>query len=351
MVRMNDVGTVTVRLGDRSYDVVVGEGASAAAATLVPRSVRRIAIVSQENIPQSLIPDFDGVDVSLHFVGHGEEHKSLATIEHLCSAFARDGLTRGDLIVGVGGGMVTDVAGFAASCYHRGTPVMHVATTLLAMVDAAIGGKTGVNLPEGKNLVGAFWQPVGVVCDLASLQSLPERELRCGFGEMAKYHFIAREDLSGLQMRDRIERCIAIKGGIVAEDEREEGSRALLNYGHTLGHALEVESAYSLAHGEAVALGLLFAAHLGEVLGRIDAAVVDNHYRVVQGVYGLRTGIPPDIDIEDLLALMARDKKAAGTLTFVLDSTAGLQVVSGVSADSVRTAWTRFRDRIDNPPE
>ncbi len=142
-----------------------------------------------------------------------------------------------DVVVGIGGGMVTDVAGFAAASYHRGIPVVHVATTLLGMVDAAIGGKTGVNLPEGKNLVGAFWQPSGVVCDLDALVSLPERELRCGYGEMAKYHFLSGDDLLAMPLTDRVARCVEIKAEFVAADEREGGRRALLNYGHTLAHA------------------------------------------------------------------------------------------------------------------
>ena len=172
------------------------------------------------------------------------------------------GLTRRDVVVGIGGGMVTDVAGFAAASWHRGTPVVHVATTLLGMVDAAIGGKTGVNLPEGKNLVGAFWQPLGVICDLDALATLPERELRCGLGEMSKYHFLTGDDLLALALDERIARCIEIKADVVASDEREGGRRALLNYGHTLAHAIETATDHSIAHGEAVAIGLVFAAEL-----------------------------------------------------------------------------------------
>ena len=186
-------------------------------------------------------------------IGHGEQHKSLATIGDLCRGFARIGLTRNDVVIGVGGGMVTDVAGFAAASYHRGVPVVHVATTLLGMIDAAIGGKTGVNLPEGKNLVGAFWQPSGVVCDLDALDTLSQREIRCGYGEMAKYHFLTGDDLLAMSLTDRIARCVEIKAEIVAADEREDGRRALLNYGHTLAHALEIATEYRLAHGEAVA--------------------------------------------------------------------------------------------------
>ena len=202
------------------------------------------------------------------------------------------GLTRNDVVVGVGGGMVTDVAGFAAASYHRGVPVVHVATTLLGMVDAAIGGKTGVNLPEGKNLVGAFWQPSGVVCDLDALATLPDREVRCGYGEMAKYHFLTGDDLLAMDLTDRIARCVEIKAEVVAADEREGGRRAILNYGHTLAHALEIATEHRLAHGEAVAIGLIFAAHLAHVLGRIDVARVDQHFEVVGVEYGLGTDVP-----------------------------------------------------------
>src|SRR5207248_7927475 len=153
---------------------------------------------------------------------------------------SRWGLTRGDVVVAVGGGVVTDTAGFAAAVYHRGVPWVAVATTLLAQVDAAIGGKTGVNLPEGKNLVGAFWQPGAVLCDTEVLETLPPREYRSGLGEIAKYHFLTDDPFEDLPLDEKVARCVAIKAAFVERDERERtGSRALLNYGHTLAHALE----------------------------------------------------------------------------------------------------------------
>ena len=230
------------------------------------------------------------------------------------------GLTRHDVVVGVGGGMVTDVAGFAAASYHRGMPVVHVATTLLGMVDAAIGGKTGVNLPEGKNLVGAFWQPSGVVCDLDALATLPDREVRCGYGEMAKYHFLTGDDLLAMALTERIARCVEIKAEVVAADEREGGRRAILNYGHTLAHALEIATEHRLAHGEAVAIGLVFAAHLARVLGRIDVARVAEHFEVVGVGYGLGTDVPSGLQADRLARPDAQDKKALDGLTFVLDT-------------------------------
>ncbi|MEO6126322.1 MAG: 3-dehydroquinate synthase family protein [Ilumatobacteraceae bacterium] len=326
---MNAVRTVRVPLAGRSYDVLVGHGVRSEVAALLPATARRAAIVTQEGIPFDIDP---GLDHEVFTIGCGEDHKSLATIESLCDGFAAMGLTRNDVIIGVGGGMVTDVAGFAASAWHRGIPVVHVSTTLLGMVDAAIGGKTGVNLAAGKNLVGAYWQPSGVLCDLDALATLPNREMRCGLGEMAKYHFLTGDDLLSMELVDRIARCVEIKATIVGDDEREGGRRALLNYGHTLAHALEIASDFELAHGEAVAIGLIYAAHLGQVTGRIGAERVQQHYDVVGGLYELETSFNGFGDFEDgeLLALMTRDKKALDGLTFVLDSESGVEVVSRV---------------------
>ena len=332
--------TVPVSLGDRSYDVLVGHGARQELAGLLPVTAKRAAIVTQEGVPLDVYP---GVPTEVFTIGDGEVHKSLATVEALCRGFARFGLTRHDVVIGVGGGMVTDVAGFAAATWHRGVPVVHVSTTLLGMVDAAIGGKTGVNLATvdgigGKNLVGAFWQPSGVVCDLDALASLPPRELRCGRGEMAKYHFLTGADLLAMDEAERIAKCVEIKAAFVSSDEREAGTRALLNYGHTLAHALEIETDFSMAHGEAVAVGLLYAAHLAHLLGRIDQQRVEQHYAVV-GSYELSTAPPDGCDPQRLIELMRRDKKALGDgLTFVLDGQAGVEVVPDVPADAAAQA-------------
>ncbi len=329
-----DTRTVRVDLGARSYDVVVGHGVRTELAAIMPRSAQRAAIITQTGIPVAIDP---GVPHEVFTIAHGEQHKSLATIETLCRGFADMGLTRNDVIIGLGGGMVTDLAGFAAASWHRGIPVVHVSTTLLGMVDAAIGGKTGVNLPEGKNLVGAYWQPSGVLCDLDALVTLPPREMRCGMGEMAKYHFLTGDDLLGLEMVDRVARCVQIKADIVGADEREGGKRALLNYGHTLAHALEIAGDFQLAHGEAVAIGLVYAAHLAHVVGRISEARVREHYAVVGGLYELNTALPA-FDHDLLLTLMARDKKAIDGLTFVLDGERGVEVVTDVSIGAARDA-------------
>ncbi|HVE18914.1 MAG TPA: 3-dehydroquinate synthase family protein [Ilumatobacteraceae bacterium] len=330
-----------VPLGDRSYDVLIGHGARHELAGLLPPTAKRAAVVTQAGIPIDVNP---GVPVEVFTIGDGESYKSLATIEELCRGFARFGLTRNDVVIGLGGGMVTDVAGFAAASWHRGVSVVHVATTLVGMVDAAIGGKTGVNIAPvdgvgGKNLIGAFWQPSGVVCDLDALATLSPREMRCGRGEMAKYHFLTGADLLAMDEAERIARCVEIKAAIVSSDEREGGYRALLNYGHTLAHALEIETDYGIAHGEAVAIGLVYAAHLARRMGRIDDRRVEQHYAVL-GSYELDSALPQGVDPQRLIALMGHDKKALGDgLTFVLDGPEGIEVVNDVPVGDANDAF------------
>jgi 5-deoxy-5-amino-3-dehydroquinate synthase len=321
---------VEVGLGERSYPVLVGAGARAELAGVLPDGARRVAVVTQAGIDWPVDADREQRAFT---IGDGEAAKTLETVEELCRAWTSWGMTRADVVVAVGGGVVTDTAGFAAAVYHRGIPVVHVPTTLLGMVDAAIGGKTGVNLPEGKNLVGAFWQPLAVLCDTDTLATLPERERRSGQGEMAKYHFLTGDDLRALPLDERIGACVAIKAAVVAADEHERvgqrKGRATLNYGHTLAHALETAGRYDLRHGEAVAVGLVYAAELAHALGRIDADRVGAHRRVVHE-YGLSDRLPPGHDQVELVGLMGKDKKAVDGLTFVLDGPAGVEVVSGV---------------------
>lgn len=335
---------LVVELGERSYPVLVGYGARHSLASLLPPSAKKAAVVTQRAVGLEVET---GAEQATFFVGEGEQAKSMSTAEQLCRGFAQFGLSRTDVVVGVGGGVVTDVAGFAAAVYHRGVAVAHVATTLLGQVDAAIGGKTAVNLPEGKNLVGAFWQPVAVICDTEVLSTLPPREFRSGLGEMAKYAFLGVSDLPELELDEAVARCVECKARLVAGDERETESlggptagagRALLNYGHTLGHALESGGHYDLRHGEAVAIGLVFAARLARSLGRADDARVAEHERVVAS-YDLPSRLPPGAQLEELLTVMGRDKKATGGgLTFVLDGPAGLEVVRGVPAGVVMSA-------------
>ncbi len=318
--------------GGRGYPVVVGRGVRAELDQHLPERAKRVAIVTQAGID---VPVESGREQEIFVVEDGERAKRLDEVGRLASAFARWGLTRADCVVSVGGGVVSDLAGFVAASYHRGVPVIHLPTTLLGQIDAAIGGKCGVNLPEGKNLVGAFWQPRAVLCDVDTLDTLPAREFRAGMGELAKYHFLGGGQLDRLELVERVARSVAIKAEVVSGDEREGGRRAILNYGHTLAHALEtigdhgaesVGSHGAIRHGEAVAIGLIYAAELAASLGRIDRDRVDEHRRVV-AAYGLDTELPSGLDHDRIIELFGRDKKAVDGLTFVLDGPDGVEPV------------------------
>ena len=335
---------ITVDLGARSYPVLIGPGARHELARVMPPSAKRAVVVTQPAVAGA--GWLDGLDPGLPFevctIGDGETTKTLATVEELGRQFARTGLSRADVVVALGGGVVTDVAGFAAASYHRGTAYVNVPTSLLAQVDAAIGGKTGVNLPEGKNLMGAFRQPGAVLCDTATLATLPPREWACGKGEMAKYAFLGDPPRPDQEWDEQVARCVAIKAAVVSADERDGDQRMVLNYGHTLGHALEGaamsdHSDWDLRHGEAVAIGVMFAALLAQRLGRIDEARVQEHRRVIGG-YDLPSELPPGAGASELLTFMGRDKKAQQDLTFVLDGPDGVTPVRGVApADVVAT--------------
>ncbi|HSO94963.1 MAG TPA: 3-dehydroquinate synthase [Acidimicrobiia bacterium] len=332
---------------DPPYDALVGAGTLDDLPAVLPGRPR-VAVVSQGAVATEHAP---AVCSALHAAGHeverftipdGEAAKTLATVETLCRSFAQWGLRRGDAVVAVGGGVVGDTAGFSAAVYHRGVPVAQVPTTLLAMVDAAIGGKTAVNLPEGKNLIGAFHQPLAVVADIATLDTLPAAEYRSGLGEVAKYALMPGGDaIADLLtehtpavlardpdvLTDLVAGCVAIKAAVVAADPEERtGSRAVLNYGHTLAHALETTGTDHLAHGEAVAIGLVFAAHLARNLERVDDATIDRVHDVVTSL-GLPTQVPDDRSEPELLAVMRRDKKVQTNLTFVLPGPDGLELV------------------------
>ena len=322
--------------GNRGYDALVGPGVRHELAKTLANAVptaRRAAIVTEASLANAL--DLDelttGIEQRLFTIPDGEATKTLETVGHLCSSFAQWGMTRNDVVVAIGGGRVTDLGGFTASTYHRGIATVYVSTTLLGMIDAAIGGKTGVNLPEGKNLVGAYWQPSAVLCDTDFLSSMPAREYRSGLGEMAKYHFLTERpgELDDASIENRVAACIRIKADVVASDEREGGRRAVLNYGHTLGHAIERATDYSVMHGEAVAIGLVYVAEVAQRLGRISDARVAEHRRVV-GAYDLATTLPPGLSSDELLVLMGRDKKAVDGVTFVLDGPSGIESVVGV---------------------
>ncbi len=354
--------TIPVALPGREYDIVVGPGAIG----LVPDVVRdhaRSLIVTQPALQEHALRLASAFKesgtpndlVGVAMIEDGEGAKTLDTVGRLCSAFAQRGLLRNDVVIALGGGVVGDTAGFAAAVYHRGIEVVQVPTTLLAMVDSAIGGKTGVNLPEGKNLVGAFHQPIGVLADPAVLATLPAREFRAGLGEVVKYAFLGDAELLGILETDRdaivgrepgavgrvVARCAAHKARVVVEDEHEtSGARATLNLGHTLAHALETAGGYDLRHGEAVAIGLVFAARLSAAMERIGTGAADEQVALI-GALGLPTPVPSaeQLSSGELLALMRRDKKSSGGLTFVLDGPSGVERVEDPPAVALDAAF------------
>ncbi len=285
----------------------------------------------------------------------GEQSKTLASAARLYDALAEMQADRRTVVVAVGGGVVGDTAGFAAATYARGIPFVQVPTTLLAQVDSAVGGKVGVNHPRGKNLIGAFHQPLGVFVDTLSLATLPERDYRSGLAEVIKYgvsldgEFFAYleanvDALNGRApdvLRHVIARCCQLKAGVVEQDEREiTGLRALLNYGHTFAHAYEALLGYGkLLHGEAVAIGMVHASRLAERLGRIDSSVTQRQMRLLQAVT-LPTELPPGaINVDDALDRMRLDKKSiGGKLRFVLPSSIGhVDFVDSVPESTVRS--------------
>ncbi len=309
--------------GGRSYTVHVGDGVRHHLAEVIPERSKRAAVITQEHLAWNVEP---GIEHRVFHVPDGEIAKSLETVSHLTSALAEWGMTRNDVVIGVGGGVVTDLAGFVASIYHRGIDVIQVSTTLLGQIDASVGGKCGVNLPEGKNLVGSFWQPSAVLCDTETLTTLPKAEYDAGLGELAKYHFLGGGRLDELDLAARVAACVRLKADVVADDETDTGRRAILNYGHTLAHALETAMGYTLRHGSAVAIGLPYAAELARRLGRIDSDAVAEHFRVLRA-YGLDASLPPDVSPKQLVDLFSRDKKAIDGITFVLDGPNGVESV------------------------
>ncbi|MGD0055554.1 MAG: 3-dehydroquinate synthase family protein [Acidimicrobiales bacterium] len=344
---------IAVELGARSYEVVLGAGARHELAALVHErapQARVAAIVTSGTLRRQPWFSLDaGIEQHVVEVPEGESAKSLRALGELCERLADLSLSRRDVIVGVGGGAVTDLAGFAAAVYLRGISLVQVPTSVAGQVDAAIGGKTAVNLRAGKNLVGAFHQPLGVLCDFDTLATLPERERRSGLGEVAKCWLLEgrrASDLDAGAMAELIALSVRLKAAIVSGDETEGGDRALLNYGHTLGHALEAvaleRAEDELRHGEAVAVGLCFAARLARRLGRVGDDEVANHDGVVAAL-GLSRRLPPYAATEDLIAIMARDKKAHHDLTFVLAGAPGFDVVRGVEAGVVAETLDRFR--------
>lgn len=293
-----------------------------------------------------------GLQVDTLVLPAGEAHKNLDAVAKVFDALARLGATRDARVLALGGGVVGDIAGFAAACWMRGIDCVQFPTTLLAMVDSSVGGKTGVDHPAGKNLIGAFHQPRAVVADLATLATLPERELRAGLAEVVKTACLGdagffawlEAHVDALLARDdaaighAIATCCSFKAGVVERDERESGERALLNFGHSFGHALEVEAGYgALLHGEAVAIGMLCAARLSTRLGMAGDADTQRLHALLQRI-GLPTAIPPGLHADALLAHMRLDKKnRAGALRLILWRGVGrVEIVGGVDPAVVR---------------
>lgn len=347
---------VSVDLAERSYDVVLAEGArhqlAALTATRAPRARVAVIVTTPSLAKQPWFDVTSGIEQHLLTVPDGEAAKTLAVLEVLLEEVARFELSRSDVLVAVGGGALTDLVGFAAATYLRGIDVVHIPTSLVGQVDAAIGGKTGVNLRSGKNLVGAFHQPIGVLCDFETIATLPERERLAGLGEVAKCWLLEggfAEELSGVSAHDLIVMSVTLKASIVSADEREGGRRALLNYGHTLAHAMEkvalARDSDELRHGEAVAIGLAFAARVAEALGRVDASEVRRHDEVLD-FFGLPRRVPENFPTSSLLEAMAHDKKAHHDLTFVLGGAEGFETVTDVDPQLVSDVLDNFRGEL-----
>ncbi len=342
---------VPIGLGQRSYDIVIGCGTLGDAASWqgLPDSSSALIVTNttvgplyaatlarclgqrHRHVLQIELPD-------------GEAHKDWRHLNLIFDRLLTEGCDRQTVLYALGGGVVGDMAGFAAACYMRGVPFVQVPTTLLAQVDSSVGGKTGINHPAGKNMVGAFYQPARVICDLDLLGSLPPRELSAGLAEVIKYGPIAdpafldwiEANIDALRSGDKpalahaVRRCCEIKAGVVGQDEREAGLRAILNFGHTFGHAIESALGYGAwLHGEAVGCGMVLAAELSARLGLIEPLFVDRLSRLIE-----RAGLPvqaPRIPMQRWLQLMRVDKKAqAGQIRFV--------VINGIGSAAVRSA-------------
>ena len=315
--------------GERPYDVVVGAGILGALPDLVGKKAETVAVIADESLGAIARPACRaladaGFTVAATEVPSGEAAKNVNVLARLWSWLAESKVSRSDCVVGIGGGAATDLAGFAAATWLRGVPVVHVPTTLLGMVDAAVGGKTAIDVPEGKNLVGAFHPPQGVLADLATLETLPKADYIAGLAEIIKAGFIADPVIleliesdpagaakpGGRHERELIERAVAMKATVVSADLREAGLRETLNYGHTLGHAIEKLERYTFRHGDAVAIGMVFAAEVARLSGHLTAADVARHKELLNSV-GLPVAYRRDA-WPALRAAMSLDKKARG---------------------------------------
>jgi 3-dehydroquinate synthase len=338
------VRTVTINIGLQPYSVYIGEkllnevGRFCREASLFGRA----AIVSDTNVAglygQTLSTAFAnaGFKISTHVVTAGERSKSFADVTTLCEDFARHGVDRQSFVVALGGGVVGDLAGFAAAIYYRGIPVVQIPTTIMAQVDSSVGGKTGINLNAGKNLVGSFHQPAVVLADISTLSTLGRREWNEGFAEVIKYGVIRERELFSRLKRTLpplaglVQRCVEIKASFVEGDEREtKGSRALLNFGHTIGHAIENVAGYgTLLHGEAVALGMIAAAHISARCAGFPAEDLQEIESAIKQ-FDLPTQLPPGLSRRRILEAVFADKKFIdGRIRFVVTPKLGTAVLA-----------------------
>jgi 3-dehydroquinate synthase len=344
--------------GGPPYPVVVGVGVLGELAGLVPEQARTVVVIHAEGLGEIARPACRalaaaGFTVHAEPVPDGERAKTVEVAARLWSRLAADGVTRSDCVVGIGGGATTDLAGFVAASWLRGVPAVLVPTTLLGMADAAIGGKTAIDIPAGKNLVGAFHSPAGVLADLVALQTLPRPDYVSGLAEVIKAGFIAdpvildlvRADPRGAAVphgthaRELIERAIAVKARVVSQDLTEAGPREILNYGHTLGHAIERVEDYRFRHGDAVAVGMVYVAELARLAGRLDARTCALHREVLASV-GLPTAYPGG-SWPALREAMSVDKKARGARLrlVVLDGLGRPGILDGPPEDLLRDAY------------
>jgi len=354
---MTQTTRITVS-GDAPYDVLIGRQLLDEVGASLGNSVQKVLVihpealsVSAEALRENLVAK--GYEVLLAGVPNSEDAKRVEVAAFCWGILGRADFTRTDAIVGFGGGSTTDLAGFVAATWLRGVKLIQVPTTLLGMVDAAIGGKTGINTQEGKNLVGAFYAPAAVICDLDTLASLSKNEIIASFGEVVKYGFIQDErileiieadvakatDPSSDEFRELVERSVAIKARVVGSDFKEAGLREILNYGHTLGHAIEHAEQYKWRHGAAIAIGMVFVAELARLAGRLSDKYVDRH-RSILTLLGLPVSYRAD-RWEQLASTMQRDKKSrAGTLRFVvLDAIGKPTIMAAPTPEMLHAAY------------
>ncbi|WP_411994213.1 3-dehydroquinate synthase [Agarivorans sp. DSG3-1] len=355
---------LTVALGERSYPITIGQGLLNQADLFSSAiSSKKVMVVTNTTVAplylEQLLACLSGYTVDVVSLPDGEQYKNLDTLNQIFSELLAQQHSRDTTIVALGGGVIGDMAGFAAACYQRAVPFIQVPTTLLSQVDSSVGGKTAVNHPLGKNMIGAFYQPKAVIIDINCLATLDKRELAAGMAEVIKYGIIYDADffswlednldqlmnLDPALMTRAIARCCEIKAEVVAKDETEQGIRALLNLGHTFGHAIEAEQGYGVwLHGEAVGAGMVMAAETAELAGMIDKTLVERMRKLIE-----RTGLPivppQNMGLAQFIPHMMRDKKVLdGKLRLVLPSSIGTaEVVDTITESDIKTVINRFQ--------